>query len=345
MGEPLIECVPNFSEGRDKDIIDRITNSISSIDGVTLLDVDMGYDFNRTVVTMVGNPESILKAAIHSTGVALELIDMSKHSGEHARMGAVDVVPFIPLENSTMEQCVALSERYAEAVSKQFGIPVFLYANAARNSMRTRLPDIRKGEYEGLENKLKSELWSPDYGPSKFIAKSGATATGARQILIAYNVNLSTSDKKLANQIAGKIRTSGTVIKDKNGNKIIDKQGKTMRNPGIFKSLQAAGWMYDENTAQVSMNLLDHTVTGLHHVTEAIIIEARKLDLEVTAGELVGLVPMQAMVDAGVHYSPNSKTLDENKILQHAVDGLSLDRLGEFDVRSSIIELAVRNGE
>ena len=342
MGEPLIECVPNFSEGRDKDTIDAIINSITSVDGVSLLDVDMGADFNRTVVTMVGDPEAVLKAAIKSTGVALDLIDMTKHSGEHARMGAVDVVPFIPLSNSSMAECISLSKRYAKYVSENYGIPIFLYAESATNVSRVKLPDIRKGEYEALEEKLSKPEWKPDFGPSDFIPRSGVTATGARQVLIAFNVNLNTHDKSLANIIAGKIRTSGVIMRDEKGNKIVDSDGKTLRNHGKFKALQAAGWMYDDDTAQVSMNLLDHTTTGLHDVIEAIRVEANKLGLEVTSSELVGLVPKQAMIQAGNHYCPNTEESNENKILQHAVHGLGLEGLHEFDVNASIIELAVR---
>ena len=270
MGDTLVECVPNFSEGRDESIINKITESILKVSDVTLLDVDIGYDFNRTVVTIVGTPEAVLEAAIVSTSVAIRLIDMTSHSGEHARMGAVDVVPFIPIQNSTMEDCISLSERYAKIVSDRFGIPVYLYANSARSMERRRLPDIRRGEYEGLEEKLSMEIWKPDYGPSTFVPKTGAIASGARQVLIAYNINLNTNDKKLANIIAGKIRTSGTISKDSDGNIIRDNEGKPVRIPGMFQSLQAAGWMYDENTAQVSMNLLDHTVTGLHEVTDAV---------------------------------------------------------------------------
>lgn len=342
MGEPLIECVPNFSEGRDASIISKITQSISDVDGVTLLDVDMGSDFNRTVVTMVGPPEAVLQAAIDSTGVAIDLIDMRKHSGEHARMGAVDVVPFIPLSNSSMDLCISLSERYAAEVSRRFGIPVFLYANSAKFSQRRRLPNIRKGEYEGLKEKLTLEEWKPDFGPSTFIPRSGVTASGARQILIAYNVNLNTGDKRLANIIAGKIRTSGVISKDSEGNKILNSDGVPIRIPGKFQSLQAAGWMFDDETAQVSMNLLDHTITGLHHVTDAIRAEAESLGLEVTSSELVGLVPLQAMLDAGEHYSKSPETNDENKILQNAVRGLGLDVIQEFVLEKSIIEMAIK---
>ena len=226
MASALVECVPNFSEGRDQTVIAKITTPIEDAAGVSLLDVDMGADFNRTVVTMVGDPENVLNAAIECTKVASELIDMTKHTGEHARMGSVDVVPFIPITGITMEDCVILSERYAAAVSSMLDLPVYLYAEAARSEQRTRLPDIRRGEYEGLEAKITSDEWRPDFGPAVFNPKMGATATGARQILIAYNVNLDTDEKNKANTIAACIRTSGSLLKDENGQKILDVDGK-----------------------------------------------------------------------------------------------------------------------
>ena len=339
----LIECVPNFSEGRDPAIIDAITDSIESVDGVSILDVDMGYDFNRTVVTMVGQPESVLEAAISSTAVALELIDMRKHHGEHARMGAVDVVPFIPLEGATIETCISLSERYAKAVSELFDLPVFLYAESARSKQRVRLPDIRRGEYEGLETKITSPEWLPDYGTAEFKPRMGATATGARQILIAYNVNLNTSDKKKANAIAGTIRTSGVILRDVDGEKLLSEDGKPTRKPGMFQYLQAAGWMYNQDTAQVSMNLLNHNVTGLHSVTDAIRSEAEKIGLKAVAGELVGLVPLRAIISAGKHYHNEPDSADYATLVQSAIDGLMLNELEEFDAHNSIIEWALES--
>jgi len=339
----LIECVPNFSEGRDPAIIDAITDSIESVDGVSILDVDMGYDFNRTVVTMVGQPESVLEAAISSTAVALELIDMRKHHGEHARMGAVDVVPFIPLEGATIETCISLSERYAKAVSELFDLPVFLYAESARSKQRVRLPDIRRGEYEGLETKITSPEWLPDYGTAEFKPRMGATATGARQILIAYNVNLNTSDKKKANAIAGTIRTSGVILRDVDGEKLLSEDGKPIRKPGMFQHLQAAGWMYNQDTAQVSMNLLNHNVTGLHSVTDAIRSEAEKIGLKAVAGELVGLVPLRAIISAGKHYHNEPDSADYDTLVQSAIDGLMLNELEEFDAHNSIIEWALES--
>ena len=342
MASHWIECVPNFSEGRDRSVIDMITKPIIDIHGVDLLDVDMGYDFNRTVVTMVGEAEAVLQAAIECTIIAVNLIDMRDHSGEHARMGAVDVVPFIPLSGSSIAECVKLSERYAEAVSEKLGLPVYLYAEAARHEDRIRLPDIRKGEYEGMEEKMSSPNWKPDYGPDFFSPSMGVTATGARPILIAYNVNLNTGDKKIANSIASIIRTSGSLIRDDNGMKVIGENGQPLREPGKFQSLQAAGWMFDEDTAQVSMNLLDHSITGLYDVTETIRKEAKDIGYSVISSELVGLVPLDAMLSAGSQYlEDDSNDVEELVLVNAAIVGLSLDESNNFNPRSSIIEWAM----
>ncbi len=338
----LVECVPNFSEGRDQQIIDQITKPILDENGVYLLDVDMGADFNRTVVTMVGEPEKVLKTVIQCTRIATSIIDMSKHTGEHARMGAVDVVPFIPISGTSMEQCVNLSKRYAESVSHELDLPVYLYAEAATNPNRVSLPNIRRGEYEGFEEKISHPDWAPDFGPSSFNSRMGVTATGARQVLIAYNINLDTDDKAKANTIASSIRTSGSLLKDEHGQKIIGEDGKPIRKPGIFKSLQAAGWMYDESTAQVSMNLLDFSVTGLHDVTQAIREEASFIGLNVIAGELVGLVPLEAMLSAGRFYIGDDSVVDEKVLVQKAISGLMLDVSDDFEPESSIIEWAIK---
>ena len=336
----LVECVPNFSEGRDRVVIDSILEPIVSTEGVTLLDVDMGADFNRTVVTMVGEPESVLRTAIKCTTIAIEMIDMRNHSGEHARMGAVDVVPFIPIRGISMSECVELSHRYARAVSEALSLPVYMYANSAASNQRIRLPDIRKGEYEGLSAKITTEEWVPDYGPSEFMPTMGATATGARSILVAYNVNLNTDDKAKANSIASKIRTSGAIVRDEQGDIVRSKDGKPKRTPGMFEQLQAAGWMYDEDTAQVSMNLLDHSTTGLHDVTNAIRKEASMMGLEAVASELVGLVPLEAMLDAGRHYH-ESADADDPTLVRVAIEELMLNRLDAFNAHSSIIEWAI----
>ena len=340
----LVECVPNFSEGRDHEVINAITDAMTSVAGVALLDVDMGVDFNRTVVTIVGPPDAVLEAAINGTRVAIERIDMSLHSGEHARMGAVDVVPFIPISGVSMSDCVNLSVRYAKRVSQEFGLPVFLYAESARHDDRVRLPDIRRGEYEGLSEKLADPLWCPDFGPAEFKSTMGVTASGARNILIAYNVNLDTADKGSANQIAGKLRTSGVLKKNQNGEKIIGTDGKPERIPGRFQALQAAGWMYNDDTAQVSMNLLDYAVTGLHTVTEAIRNEAAEFGLRMTAGELVGLLPLKAMLDPGRFYHDNPDNATDLQLVQSAVTGLQLDVLGDFIPEERIIEWAAEVG-
>ena len=336
----LVECVPNFSEGRDRGVIDSILEPIVTTEGVTLLDVDMGIDFNRTVVTMVGEPESVLRTAIKCTTIAIEMIDMRNHSGEHARMGAVDVVPFIPIRGVSMSECVELSHRYARAVSQALSLPVYMYANSAASNQRIRLPDIRKGEYEGLSARIATEEWVPDYGPSEFKPTMGATATGARSILVAYNVNLNTDDKGKANSIASKIRTSGAIVRDEQGDIVRFEDGKPKRTPGMFEQLQAAGWMYDKDTSQVSMNLLDHSVTGLHDVTDAIRKEASKMGLEAVASELVGLVPLEAMLDAGRHYHEAADAADST-LVRVAIDELMLDRLDAFNAHSSIIEWAI----
>ena len=343
MVEVLIECVPNFSEGRDLKIIQSIKDKILSVPNVNLLDVDVGHDFNRTVVTMVGTPESVLEAAVESSKIAYELIDMRQHQGEHARMGAVDVVPFIPLSNASIELCTEIANKYGKIISKECNIPIYIYGDAAEKTDRVSLPNIRKGEYEGFPEKIKLDNWLPDYGPTKFNYKSGVTASGSRNILIAYNVNLDTNDKTLANNIAGKIRTSGVFRKDKEGNKIFDNNNKAIKKPGKFQYLQAAGWMFDENTAQVSMNLLNYNITGLHDVTESIKLEAKSLGLKVISSELVGLVPLNAMLNAGQFYTKDSKQQSESELVNAAISGLKLDVIDEFIPENNIIEWTLSN--
>ena len=263
----IVECVPNFSEGKDKAVIQAIAAAIESIDDVTLLNVDPGEDFNRTVYTFVGEPEPVLEAAFQAAKVGIALIDMRHHTGEHARMGALDVMPFIPIKGVTEQDCIKLSERFGKRMADELGVPVFLYAKSAKKPGRVRLPDIRKGEYEALEEKFKDPEFAPDFGDAVFVPKSGATATGCRDILLAYNINLDTSDKAIASAISGVIRTSGIIKKDKDGNKIIGDDGKPERIPGRFKGVQAGGMMYDEYTAQVSMNLLNYKEVNLSKET------------------------------------------------------------------------------
>jgi len=341
--EKIVECVPNFSEGRDKSVINAISAAIESVKDVKLLDVDPGEDFNRTVYTFVGKPESVLEAAFQAAKVGVALIDMSKHKGEHARMGALDVCPFIPIKSVSDDDCIKLSKKFGERMAKELEIPVFLYAKSATKPERVRLPDIRKGEYEALEEKFKEPSFKPDFGKPRFVPKSGATATGCRDILLAYNINLNTNDKKIASKIAGKIRTSGTLKKDKEGNKIIGADGKPERIPGKFKGVQAGGMMYDENIAQVSMNLLNYREVNLHDVFEVVKEEAEKVDVKVTGSEIVGLVPKDSLLLAGKFYSKkeNLKISNEEELVSLAIDKLGLSELYPFKPEEKVIEYMV----
>ena len=339
----IVECVPNFSEGRDKSVIGAIAGAIKAVDGVKLLNIDPGADFNRTVYTFVGEPEPVLEAAFQAAKVGIALIDMRKHKGEHARMGALDVMPFIPIKGVTMDNCVKLSKRFGERMAKELGVPVFLYADSATKPERVSLPDIRKGEYEALEKKFSDPAFKPDYGEPKFVPKSGATATGAREILIAYNINLNTNDKSIASKIAGKIRTSGIIKKGERGENIIGADGEPERIPGRFKGVQAGGMMYDENVAQVSMNLLNYHDVNLHDAFEAAKEEAEKLGVKVTGSEIVGLVPKEALVLAGKFYSEKEreKTSDEEELVAVAIDKLGLSNLYLFKPEEKVIEYMI----
>jgi len=341
--EKIVECVPNFSEGRDKSVIDAISAAIKAVDGVKLLNVDPGADFNRTVYTFVGEPESVLEASFQAAKVGTALIDMTKHKGEHARMGALDVMPFIPIKGVTQDDCVKLSKKFGERMAKELGVPAFLYANSATKPERVRLPDIRKGEYEALEEKFKDPGFAPDYGRPVFVPKSGATATGAREILIAYNINLNTNDKSIAGKIAGKIRTSGVLKKDKNGEKIIGQNGKPERIPGKFKGVQAGGMMYDENIAQISMNLLNYKEVNLHDVFETCSEEAEKLGAKVTGSEIVGLLPKESLVMTGRFYSEKEKLkiTNEDELVTLAIDKLGLSELYPFNPEEKVIDYMV----
>jgi len=339
----IVECVPNFSEGKDKSIINAISAAVQSVDGVKLLDVDPGADFNRTVYTFVGEPEPVLEAAFRAAKVGVALIDMTKHKGEHARMGALDVCPFIPIKDVTDKDCIELSKKFGERMAKELGVPVFLYAKSAAKPERVRLPDIRKGEYEALEKKFKEPSFKPDYGKPVFVPKSGTTATGCRDILLAYNINLNTNDKSIANEIAGKIRTSGVIKKDKDGNKIVGPDGKPERIPGRFKGVQAGGMMYDENISQVSMNLLNYREVNLHDVFEAVQEEAGKLGVKATGSEIVGLVPKESLILAGKFYSKKHglKITVEEELVALAIDKLGLSELYPFKPEEKVIEYMV----
>lgn len=336
----LIECVPNFSEGRDRAVIDAITDEISAIDEAELLDVDPGAATNRTVVTFVGPPAAVEEAAFRAIAKAAELIDMTKHTGEHPRMGATDVCPFIPVEGATMEDCVEIARRLGQRVGDELDIPVFLYEHAA-NSGRRSLADVRSGEYEALASREDT----PDFGPA-YNASSGATAIGARQFLIAYNINLNTTDRRLAHQVASAVRTLGTATRDESGRIIKNEQGKTVFAPGRFQEVKGVGWYIDEyDRAQVSLNLTDSSVAPMYEVFEACREEAASRGMRVTGSELVGLVPLEAMLAAGDHFlmaQGRTTAIPESDRIRTAVMSLGLDEISEFDPAAKIVEYRFR---
>lgn len=330
----LIECVPNFSEGRDRAVIDAIAASIATTPGAVLLDVDPGAATNRTVVTFVGEPEAVEEAAFRAIKTAAGLIDMTGHRGEHPRMGATDVCPFIPVQGVTMDDCVAVAKSLGRRVGEELGIPVYLYEAAATRPERRSLADIRKGEYEALPEKLKEASFAPDFGPARFHPKSGATVIGAREFLIAYNINLNTRDKKPANAIAQAIREAGKTKRNPDGT--------TTTVPGRFKECRAVGWYIEEfGRAQVSINLTNYRVTPLHDVFDAVCDEAGKLGLRVTGSELVGLIPREALLAAGDHYlgkQGRTSGVPEKERVHTAVLSLGLSDLAPFDPQLKVIE-------
>lgn len=344
----LVECVPNFSEGRDRAVLDAIAREIEGVDGVRLLDVDPGADTNRTVVTFVGSPSGVAEAAFRAIRCAAERIDMRAHKGAHPRMGATDVCPFIPVSGITMEECVAIARSLGERVGRELGIPIYLYEHAATRPEWKSLANIRVGEYEALETKLQDPSWKPDFGPAAFNARSGATVIGAREFLIAYNVNLNTRDKKLANEIALNIRETGRLAKDAAGNTIVDAGGNPVRKAGRLQAVRAVGWTIPEyGCAQVSINLLDYHVTPPHAAFEACVDEAAKLGLRVTGSELVGLIPLEAIRLAGRYYlerQGKSTGVPESELVHIAVQSLGLASITPFDPAKKIIEYRVREG-
>ena len=336
----LIECVPNFSEGADRSVIDAITAEITAVDGAELLDVDPGVATNRTVVTFVGSPEVVEEAAFRAIAKAAELIDMTQHSGEHPRMGATDVCPFIPVEGATMEDCVEIAQRLGARVGSELGIPVYLYEHAAIDGRRS-LSEVRSGEYEALEAREDA----PDFGPA-FNAGAGATAIGARQFLIAYNVNLNTSDRRLAHQVASAVRTLGTATRDADGKIIKDENNKTVFARGRFEEVKGVGWYIDEyDRAQVSLNLTDASVAPMHEVFEACRQEATERGMRVTGSELVGLVPLEAMLAAGDYFltaQGRTTAIPEADRIRMAVVSLGLDEITDFDATTKIVEYRFR---
>lgn len=331
----IVECVPNFSEGRDLSIIDKITTKIKKNPGIVLLDVDPGKDTNRTVVTFAGSPEGVKEAAFQAIKKAAELIDMSKHSGAHPRMGATDVCPFVPISGVTMQDCVEIAEHLGKRVAEELKIPVYLYEESATSEERKSLAYLREGEYEALPEKLKTEKYKPDFGKPIFNRESGATAIGAREFLIAYNVNLNTRDVKIARKIANRIREKGRTIKD-------IKTGKRKKMPGTLKKVRAVGWYIEEyNMAQISINLLNYKITPLYRVFEEAERFAAEFGVRVTGSELVGLIPLEAILDVGKHYlikQGASTGVSEKEIVRTAVQSLGLNEISEFEMEHKIIE-------
>ena len=340
----IIECVPNFSEGRNQEIINEISEAISSTKGVHLLNVDPGQATNRTVMTFVGDPDSVISAAFNAIKTASEKIDMSKHSGEHPRFGATDVCPLIPVSNITFEELIPYAEKLAKKVSEELNIPIYLYEHAAREDKRRNLANIRSGEYEGLSKKINSKEWKPDFG-NAFNKKSGATAIGVRDFLIAYNINLNTKSTRLANAIAFDVREKGRIKRKGHpviGEIVYDKDGNPDTIPGSLKHVKAIGWYIEEfGIAQISMNLTNITKTPIHTVFEEVVKKANARGASVTGSELVGLIPLKSMIDAGKYFlkkQNRSIGIPEVDIIKIAIESLGLNQLKDFNPTKNIIE-------
>ncbi len=346
----LIECVPNFSEGRDMNIIKQITDQIETVEGVKLLDVDPGKATNRTVVTFVGTPDAVVEAAFRAVKKASEVIDMSKHKGEHPRMGATDVCPLVPVSNISMEETVEHARRLAKRIGEELEIPVYCYENAAFTEERRNLANCRKGEYEGLADRFNKPEWKPDFGPAKFNAKSGATAVGARDFLVAYNINLNTTSTRRANAIAFDIRERGRVKREGDpitGKIVKDEKGNKVYIPGSLKAVKGIGWYIEEyGIAQISLNLTNISITPVHVAFEEACKKAEARGIRVTGSELVGLIPLKAMLDAGKHFLRKQKRslgISESELIKIAVKSLGLDDLKPFNPKEKIIEYMIED--
>lgn len=347
----IIECVPNISEGRRPEIIKDITQVVETIEGVKLLDVDPGAATNRTVITFVGEPQHVIDAAFLLIKKASELIDMSQHSGEHPRMGATDVCPLIPISGITMEETAAWAHKLGKRIGEELNIPGYFYEDAALSAERKNLATVRAGEYEGLEKKLVDPNWKPDFGPAAFNARTGATAISARDFLVAYNVNLNTTSVRRANSIAFDLRENGRIKREGGtltGKPILDDQGEAMREPGLLKKVKAIGWYIEEyGIAQISMNLNDIKVTPLHIAFDKTVERAAARGMRVTGSELVGLVPLKSMLDAGDYFlrkQERSLGIDDAEKIKIAVKSMGLDELTPFDPKKKIIEYVMRDG-
>ncbi len=343
--QKIIECVPNFSEGRDLGIIRQITTAIESVDGITLLNVDPGASTNRTVVTFAGTPEAAVEAAFRGIQKAAELIDMSKQKGAHPRMGATDVCPFIPVANVSWEEAIACAQQLGKRVGEELKIPVYLYEKAARDPARSNLSIIRAGEYEGFFEKIKEPEWKPDFGPAIFSERSGATVIGAREFLVAYNVNLNTRATRRATSVAFDVRENGRVKTEDGkptGKKVLDEKGEPVRVPGMLKHVKAIGWFVEEyGMAQVSMNLTNLDETPLHAAFDACVESANQRGLRVTGSEIVGMLPKNCLVEAGKHYLRKqqwSEGASEEELIDLAIRTMGLSEVQPFDPQEKIIE-------
>jgi glutamate formiminotransferase/formiminotetrahydrofolate cyclodeaminase len=349
----LLECVPNFSEGRDSALIDSIVAVIEAADGVELLDVDPGAATNRTVVTFVGEPEAVLDAAVAAGKKSAELIDMSKHSGEHPRFGCMDVCPLVPIAGLSMEETADYARELGRRLGVEAGLTVYLYENAASRPERQNLAVVRQGEYEGLKERLAQPDWAPDFGPATFQPKTGATAVSARNFLVAYNINLNTTSARRANAVAFDVREKGRIKREPcplTGEVVRDADGNPVWVAGELKAVKGIGWFIEEfGIAQVSMNLTDITITSVHEAFDAVCASAQRRGMRATGSELVGLIPLQAMLDAGRHYlrkQQRSTGVSDAELVKIAAKSLGLDDLKAFDPQASIIEyvLAAKQG-
>ncbi|MBX3007984.1 MAG: glutamate formimidoyltransferase [Melioribacteraceae bacterium] len=336
----IIECVPNFSEGRKQLTFIAIREVIENTPGVKLLGLEPDADYNRVVVTFAGDEKSILQAAINVCNTAAAQIDMTTHKGEHPRLGAIDVVPFIPVSNVTMEECIKISEQFAEIISSELNVPVYLYENSARKPDRRSLSSIRQGEYEGLQSKLENPDWYPDFGTNQFNPQLGAIVTGARFFLVAYNVNIKSNDVKYAKEIGEVLRESGYSKRDEKG-AIIKIDGKTVKVPGKLKEVKGMGVFLEKyGITQVSMNLTNYNITPIHVAFEAVKVEAERLGVEVTGSEIVGLLPLESLLQAGKFYTSNKEN-NEQKLIDAAIENLGLNDLHQFNPDQKIIEFMI----
>ncbi|MGE5395352.1 MAG: glutamate formimidoyltransferase [Candidatus Saccharibacteria bacterium] len=348
----LIECVPNFSEGRDEKIIRQITDAIQSVEGIKLLNVDPGKATNRTVITFVGEPYQVVEAAFQGARMATQLIDMSKHKGEHPRFGAIDVCPLVPIANISMEETVIFARMLAQRMGEELGISVYCYEFAAFHESRRSLANCRAGEYEGLKVKLQIPEWKPDFGPDTLNERSGASAVGARNFLIAYNINLNTTSVRRANAIAFDVREAGRIKREGDpvtGKMVMDEKGEPIRIPGSLQKVRAIGWFIKEyGIAQISMNLTDISVTSIHHAFAEVEERARERGVRVTGSELIGLVPLEAMLEAGRFFLRRQKRstgIPDDEIIKIAIKSLGLDELAPFDPQKRIIEYMIGEGQ